>query len=1099
MERNEDVQFGQLAIDLGFASPSVISECLNYQRLKRDQGEERHLGDILIEKRILTPSQARQILARQGKTLLVCTGCAVRYNLTDSLSAENMFRCPACGRPLSTPAPDQLPAEPQIASLAGEVIGGCKIDTLLFEDSTTYAYRAWQTCANRDVVVRVLKEKLAKDKEFARRFLYEAALAAKLRHPGIVSIYDVGKSENLFYICHAYVEGTTLDKLLTIDKRFPVRDAVKIALSIARALAHAHEQGVIHGSLTTDNIIFTKQGQTVVSEIGIPKRVVETAEGGLAASGLLVGSPEFMAPEQIEDYSLSGVRSDIFALGAILYRMIAGQSLFVGDNPVEILARNLEGRHRKLKDAVPDIPDELARIVEKMVSRSPNDRHYSLREVITELEALDLCRAGQLKTPAPAGAPVTSEIEKEIVPPEIPVETQEGAEVRKDRARISEKISQFISLKEKETAPEVKISPEEKEEIVKETLQESVSRVEAPGAKTPEAVLPVKGLPKKRFFLFGVGVVALLLIVIFVVALIKPGPQENLKEPAEVAFNKALEYAKSNPKDFKGQLKFYREVSEYYPDTEWARKAGTQMKSIEAQMRTAAVDTAWQNTLDFVKENPDQMDAAQDRLQKFIESYPVSPHTVEAKKKIEEIEAHKFRQRREVLWNEVSSQVGELRTQRRFAQAIELLEAKLPPELAGAAYKRLVSSLKDGLYLEATNAYREIEGQAAKLTREGRYEEAAQKFESVIANFGLLDYIKRAERGRAEVLNAKKDEDAYLKLDALSACEDAFALAQKGNYSDAGALLERAIQRIASRGASTDYLRATLQCLLAASEYDRRAVDRIKSLVGTKVSFKSEAGITHEGILTKFEGGQLYIGEMPPLPLQSLSQEEIIKLSEALPLADAKKQQLARASYLYFLGMIEEALEVLSESENDLPEAKVLEEAARSRIFTQSADRALILFDGQNMDAWQPVKGEWKIEEGAIVAKKPGSLQLKNPPRGRILLKFRARFGKDCAVALSFTISNIDLTLSIVTGKEGSVSVEGVSKTQKSVSLEEFEWYGFELRAGKEQIFLFLDDRLVFEMDTPQIEPSRKPAGILFDLRGGQFELKDVTLITTRE
>jgi hypothetical protein len=238
---------------------------------------------------------------------------------------------------------------------------------------------------------------------------------------------------------------------------------------------------------------------------------------------------------------------------------------------------------------------------------------------------------------------------------------------------------------------------------------------------------------------------------------------------------------------------------------------------------------------------------------------------------------------------------------------------------------------------------------------------------------------------------------------------------------------------------------------------------------------------------------------MPPLPAQLLSVEEIIKLSDALPLPEAKRQQLARASYLYFQGMVEEASEVLAESENDLLEANVLEEAVKSRLFSQAADRAVILFDGQNMDAWQIVKGEWKIEEAAIVAQKVGSLQLKTAPRGRILLKFRARFAKNCALALSFSISNVNFTLSLATGETGSASLEGVSETQKAVSLEEFEWYSFQLRAGKEQIYLSLDDQLVFEVDTPQVEPSKKPAGILFDLRGGRVELKDITLITAKE
>lgn len=1095
MERAQEIQFGQLVIVLGFASASTVAECLNLQTAKKEQGEDRYLGDIMVERGVLSASQVRQILIRQGKTILLCRNCASRYSLTEPAAQENLFRCPACGSPVDTTTSEQKPAQPDKGTLDGQSIAGCRLDALLFEDSITYAYKGWQSSANRDVVVRILKEKPAKDKEFAKRFLSEAAVAAKLRHPGIASIYDVGKCEDVFYICYAYVEGTTLEKILAIDKRFPAREAVKVALSIARALAYAHEHDVIHRNLTPVNVLFTKQGQIVVGEIGISKRVVEAAEG-TSALGVIVGSPEFMAPEQIEDYSVSDKRSDIFALGAILYKMLSGQNLFVAENPVEVLARNLEGRYRRLKEVAAEVPDELARVVEKMVSRSPGDRYQSMRDVISELEALDLGRTGRLKETSDVQAAAGGQ--EELKAHKEAEEAQEEEAVRKEK-----RLSKFTPFAGKEGVSEVQISPEEKEEIVKEALGESLPRIETPPAESVQALPVGKAPSSRRAIFFGAGVVAAAIIVIFFAVLFRPGSGKAQKDPAEVAFAGAREYARSNPQEYEEQLRRYQRVRQTYPGTKWAREAGTEIERIEGQMRTAAVEAAWRDALNFLKENPGQLDAALTRLQKFVESYHDSPYGKEAREKIVQIEAQKSRLRTEEVWRQTSSRVVNLRSQKKFSEAIELLEKNLPPELATSDYRQRISSLKEEIYLDANRAYLEIEQNAAKLTDEGEYEEAIKQFESVIANFGLPAYIEQARRKRAEIVNHQKEQAIYLRLEAISACEDSFLLCQKGNYSDAQSLLERTISRRAPSDGSKPYLAATLECLKAARDYYKRAIDRISSLVGKKVSFKSQAGIIHEGTLKKFESGQLHIGEMPPLSVESLPIEEIISLSDASPVADLKRQQLARASYLYFTGMIDEALEVLALSENDLPEAHALEDAIKNRLFSQSVERAIILFDGQNMDAWQIVKGDWKVEEGAIVAQKLGSLQLKSAPKGRILLKLRARFTKNSLVALQFSVYSMDFTLLLSAGKGEGISLEGAAQSasdaKKRVSLEEFEWYSLELRADKEEILLFLDDRVVLQTDTPTVEPSKKPAGIIFDLREGRVELKDITLITTKE
>ena len=360
-------QFGQLVVMLGFASPIAVTECIRLQRSLAEKGQFKPLGQILAERGVLTVDQIRQVLLRQGKTFLACTSCHSKFNLADPYSGD-LFKCRICGSAVKVyGTPDEIEEEENDVikedPLVGETLASCRIQSLIGEDAVSRSYKAWQMSSQRDVVMRVLKERHARDKTLIKKFLKEAAAAAKVHHPAVAPIHDVGQAEGYFYVCHAYFEGATLREKVEEEGPLPVRQAAGIALHLIGGMRAAHKAGVVHRDIRPGTVLFpTGRPKPVLMGLGLVKRAAETSEEG--DIGILHGSPEFMAPEQIQDYSSADARSDMFSLGAVFWYMLVGKSPFRGNDPVESLARNLEGRRPKLADVADGVPRQLCAIID---------------------------------------------------------------------------------------------------------------------------------------------------------------------------------------------------------------------------------------------------------------------------------------------------------------------------------------------------------------------------------------------------------------------------------------------------------------------------------------------------------------------------------------------------------------------------------------------------------------------------------------------------------------------------------------------------------------------------------------------------------------
>jgi serine/threonine protein kinase len=282
-----------------------------------------------------------------------------------------------------------------------------KLETEIGRGGMSVVYRARDTRLNRTVAVKVLPPELAYDAAVRLRFTREAQTGAQLSHAHIVPIYDVGEREGLAFFVMAYVSGGSLASLLVREPRQPADEVRRIASEIADALAYAHERGVIHRDIKPDNILLdANTGRAMVTDFGIARAM--EAGSRLTATGIAVGTPTYMSPEQAEgDRELDG-RADIYSLGVVAYQMITGRVPFTGGNSLALLLKHVTERPRPIAELRADAPKGLRDAIERALMKSPEDRWPSaaaLRDALTAGDAAPAWRADR-REPVRYSSPV---------------------------------------------------------------------------------------------------------------------------------------------------------------------------------------------------------------------------------------------------------------------------------------------------------------------------------------------------------------------------------------------------------------------------------------------------------------------------------------------------------------------------------------------------------------------------------------------------------------------------------------------------------------------------------------------------------------------
>ena len=340
--------------------------------------------------------------------------------------------CPQCGNEYETSArfcpSDGTSLRPKGSdSLIGRVMADrYHILKRIGEGGMGRVYLGEHVKMNRQCAIKVMSPALVNDHESAARFAREASNAARIIHPNVAAVFDYGESEGLVYLVMEYVEGEPLARILAREAPLSVDRALDLARQIADGLGAAHELGIVHRDLKPDNILISrnKAGKEVakVVDFGIAKAIQENAGDALTRTGLVIGTPEFMSPEQLLGDPIDA-RSDLYALGCIMHLMLTASPPFAAATREQMIKRRLSEEAPHIQHLDPGLPDSLDRIVNRLLARTPADRYGSAAEVRDALSGthsrrLDVEGMGVAAKPTPRSAPTQAFVSAQLAPTE---------------------------------------------------------------------------------------------------------------------------------------------------------------------------------------------------------------------------------------------------------------------------------------------------------------------------------------------------------------------------------------------------------------------------------------------------------------------------------------------------------------------------------------------------------------------------------------------------------------------------------------------------------------------------------------------------------
>ena len=416
--------FGRILLDLGLLSDEQLGRALETQRERSRRGDFARLGHILVEMGFLTPAQVQEVLRAQQITILACEGCASQFNVR-GYDPQLRYECPKCHLHLqpaqalkNVAVQDQLQASPvglddTVRLLRTEDTNTARIRQLkllgryeilgeIARGGMGIIYKARQLDLDRVVALKTLRQEELVKPDAAARFRGEAQAVARLRHPHIVAVHEVGSFDGIEYFTMEMVEGLPLDRRILREPQLTSRQAVETVLPIAEALEYAHSKGVVHRDLKPANIIIDTEGMPFLVDWGIAKRV-DPSQG--ANKGLvpdeeedLLGSIPYMAPEYVEGSAYDEL-CDLYSLGVVLYEVLGGPNCLPYYDPDtrRFLEQIMQDPPQPILSRVPELDPDLAAIVEKMIA--PRVRRYqSMREVVIDLRRWLLRAEGQAHT-----------------------------------------------------------------------------------------------------------------------------------------------------------------------------------------------------------------------------------------------------------------------------------------------------------------------------------------------------------------------------------------------------------------------------------------------------------------------------------------------------------------------------------------------------------------------------------------------------------------------------------------------------------------------------------------------------------------------------
>lgn len=280
------------------------------------------------------------------------------------------------------------------ATLSGKMLDGrYQVGGRLGEGGMSYVYRALDTETGQQVALKILLPRLSRDPAAVERLRREAAIATRLDHPNVCPILRLGEaSDGMLYLVMPYLPGEPLSEREARDGPLPLAEGIPILVQVCHGLEHAHQLGIVHRDLKPENVMLVPEGDTgtraVVMDFGLAKQRRAGADlVKLTATGIVLGTPEFMSPEQIRGKQLDG-RSDVYATGILAFELFTGQLPFDGKSAQETMIARLRGSPRRLRSIREELPGKLEAVVDRCLALEPLDRFQNMSELGFAFEAV---------------------------------------------------------------------------------------------------------------------------------------------------------------------------------------------------------------------------------------------------------------------------------------------------------------------------------------------------------------------------------------------------------------------------------------------------------------------------------------------------------------------------------------------------------------------------------------------------------------------------------------------------------------------------------------------------------------------------------------
>ncbi|GEM_PF-1348696 len=352
---DRDAVFRNLVVRNDFASPEDVKRAAAIQA---DQKEKQPLGIILLDQGLITPEQHRAVVVAQKRLL------KARYAKQEA-------------------PPSSKGKESGRAPESKRTFGNYEILHEVARGGMGIIYQAWHPGLEKEVALKTLLEGETATREQIERFHREAKSAARLRHPNIVAVHDVGIAEGVHYFTMDFIEGRDMDELIE-EGSLSMMQAVEILSAIAHALHYAHGHGIIHRDIKPANILIDEEGDPYITDFGLAKDVA--AHKKLSMDGAAIGTPEYMSPEQAQGKARVDARTDIFSTGAVLYKALCGRSPFTGQTPMAVLSKIVNDDPPPPRRLRPGVPKNLETVCLKCLEKAPGRRYDTAEDLGLDLE-----------------------------------------------------------------------------------------------------------------------------------------------------------------------------------------------------------------------------------------------------------------------------------------------------------------------------------------------------------------------------------------------------------------------------------------------------------------------------------------------------------------------------------------------------------------------------------------------------------------------------------------------------------------------------------------------------------------------------------------